>query len=140
MLLVSPLSHKGEPLSKALNAPSSAQKPMTRCPGLSCSWSASLMIFLTHGYAYKRFSVFPHPTLRRRRLFLYLSNKEQRLPRCAWGLIVLPSRAPAAALRWTWRSIHQVRFWAPALLFAAARPAWREEQTLRNVSGNCSPK
>lgn len=42
------------------HAPSSAQKPMTRCPGLSRVWSASLMIFLTHSYAYKRLILFPH--------------------------------------------------------------------------------
>ncbi|XP_014639970.1 PREDICTED: serine/arginine repetitive matrix protein 1-like [Ceratotherium simum simum] len=44
-------------------------------------------------------------------------NKEQWLSRCAWGLIPPPSRAPAAALRWPRRCVHQVLFWAPAFLF-----------------------
>ena len=77
-------------------------------------------------------------TLGRRRIFLYLFNKEPRLSQCAWGPILVPSRAPAAALRWTRHSVQQVCFPAPVFLFEAPPSLLNEGKTLRIIRDGCS--
>lgn len=59
-LLVCTLSHKGEPLSRALSRAFQGTKANDTVPGMSCVCSGSLMVFLRRSYACKRPGLFPH--------------------------------------------------------------------------------
>lgn len=73
-LLVCTLSHKGEPLSRALSRAFQGTKANDTVPGMSCVCSGSLMVFLRRSYACKRSVLFPPTTTipRRRGLSSFL--------------------------------------------------------------------
>lgn len=92
-LLVCTLSHKGEPLSRALSRAFQGTKANDTVPGMSCVCSGSLMVFLRRSYACKRSVLFPPPPpFPAAAACLRFFNKEhRRLSRCARGLILLCS-------------------------------------------------
>lgn len=90
-LLVCTLSHKGEPLSRALSRAFQGTKANDTVPGMSCVCSGSLMVFRRRSYACLRLFPQPPPPFPAAAACICFVNKEHRLSRCARGPILLGS-------------------------------------------------
>lgn len=90
-LLVCTLSHKGEPLSRALSRAFQGTKANDTVPGMSCVCSGSLMVFLRRSFACLCLFPQPPPPFPAAAACICFFNKEHRLSRCARGPILLGS-------------------------------------------------